>query len=185
MKKTSYHVIDNDQTNANGYKRCIWCKKLFKPPDYFNGNRTKYCSDECYREAQKVNQQIWWIKNREKYKEQQREYQKKRYWKKKKNTPPKPEKLKPLNSVKLMVLSVLRCRIIKQHLINMELMSFQFDSRDREKQKIDYSGYHLTRKDTSVVDFIKDKLDQLGLYSEHHINLDFEDDYIFDEHLID
>ncbi len=173
MKKTSYFVFDPNSNVREGYKRCAWCHKEFKIPTYFNGYKKKYCSEECKKEAVAAQKKMWNTQHRDLLNERKRASYKAQI---------KPEKLKPPNSNQLVLLSVLRRKIIMKALEDYYLAPHQTYNIDMD---IDYTGYFHTRHDPTIVNFIIDRCKKLGLYDDVNIKIDFSDDYIFDQSMLD
>lgn len=176
MKKTSYFKFDYDKDIPDGYRRCEWCGEIFRIPTSMNGYKTIYCSDDCYEDAMREKRRIWRVNNDEHNKFL------KRRWYEKHRRKPSHENLKPPKQYDLMAISAYRRKYIRQQIILMELYDEQIKENDTH---VDYSGHRLTRPDTGIIDFIVEKLKRRGLYETHEREIDFSDDYIFDEHMLD
>lgn len=169
------YFVAHNKSEKEGYKRCLYCNREFKPNSY----NQIYCSRECYLEGVKYTKKVWYQKNRERIIKKQIDYNKEKRREKFINS---ERKAKPPNYAVRSRTRFHRNLIIMQELLNLELYTFQRNSlyiKQRESVVIDYrkNVRHKIRDD--IVQQIKNSLHDLELYDEqikkaekYHVDLD-------------
>lgn len=168
MSKSHYFVQTPPKdlpSIENGARECRYCGMPFYPK---HGN-SRYCSKECHHKANNINKYKWWYKHKDEHNKGRRErgYQEGKFV-------PKEEYLKLVEAKKK------RNRVIKQELINLELMTFQIKSVYK-KDKVSFYNTR-RRSNPAKVELIINELHKLGLYRDEILqddkyHIDYSQEY--------
>lgn len=156
MSKSHYFVAPSKI--PEGYNRCYYCDKIYK----LSEGRQKFCSEECWKKHRKKYYADWFQANKKHHNEKRKESLRRRLAKqpkKKKKKKYKINELKKYHAEKK--LKKKKCRLIKEQLVNLELMGEQLNNQIHPE--LDFIHFN-KGVNWDKVDYIGDKLGEYELY---------------------
>lgn len=159
-KTKSHYFVQSYDVDEHGWKTCPYCGKRFKP----RNRRIKYCSSNCQYLHQRETTLRKYHQNRDVEIEKRRKRRRERAAKRKRERPPV---IYARDKNIIINVNTKKCIIIKQELLNLELLTVQLlktDVRWENKRNSKHIFDHMRLKyDEEKINMIKDRLTEYEL----------------------